>query len=107
MLVWVDTVVPDRVGVRLNDARIQNANWRLLIQQPVISLYLEKKNVVHEQQYGKIIYYARLVYLLLSSNFLVTSHDDSTRSQLNNNIYLGIIATYTIRHSTLNHSKYT
>jgi hypothetical protein len=54
-----------------------------------------------------MIYYAQLVHHLLSSNFLVTSHDDSTRSRLNDNKYLGIITTYTIKHSTLNHSKYT
>jgi hypothetical protein len=66
------------------------------IQQPVISLYLEK-----------MIYYTQFVHHLLSSNFLVTSHDDSTRSLLNDNKYLGIIVTYTIKHSTLNHNKYT
>jgi hypothetical protein len=60
------------------------------IQQPVISIILKKKNIVREQKYGKIIYYAQLVYHLLSSNFLVTSHDDLTRSRFNDKKYLGI-----------------
>jgi hypothetical protein len=48
------------------------------VQQPVMSFRLEK-NVVREQKYGKTIYYVYLVRNLLSSNFLVTSDDGSTR----------------------------
>jgi hypothetical protein len=73
------------------------------IQQPIISLYSEK-NVVREQKQEKIIH--SIVLNLLSSNFLVASHDSSTRSRLNDNKYLGIITTYTKKYSTLYHSKY-
>ncbi|XP_025414907.1 death-associated inhibitor of apoptosis 2-like [Sipha flava] len=61
----------DRAGVRLNDARGQNANRRLF------------------------------------HTTTLTSHNGSTRSRLNDNKYLGIIATYMIEHSTLNHSSFS